>query len=64
MWGVDVDILELSESPCSGVDIFFTSMGLERQMVNELNLKLTLGLTERRLTEPSPDDESWGWVSS
>ena len=45
---VDVDILELSESPCSGVDIFCTSMGLGRQMAKELDLKLTLGLTERR----------------
>ena len=45
---VDVDIQELSESPCSGVDIFCTSMGLGLQMVKELDLKLTMGLTERR----------------
>ena len=45
---VDVDILELSESSCSDVDIFCTSMGLGRQMVKELDLKLTLGLTERQ----------------
>ena len=45
---VDVDILELSESSCSAVDIFFSSMELERQMVKKLDLKLTLGLTERR----------------
>ena len=43
-----MDILEPSESPCSGVDIFCTSMGLGRQLVKELDLKmkLTLGLTE------------------
>ena len=41
---VDVDILEFSESPCSGVDIFCTGMGLGRQMVKELDLRLTLGL--------------------
>ena len=45
---VDVDILELSESPCSGVDIFCTSMGLGRRIVKELDLKLTLGMAERR----------------
>ena len=32
---VDVDILELPESPCSGVCICCTSMGLGRQMVKE-----------------------------
>ena len=45
---VDGDILELSESSCSGVGICCTSMGLGQQMVKELDLKLTLGLTERR----------------
>ena len=45
---VNVDILELTESPCSGVDIFCISMGLGRQMVKDLDLKLTLGLTESR----------------
>ena len=44
---VDGDNLELSESPCSGVDICCTSMGLGRQMVKRLDLKPTLGLTER-----------------
>ena len=42
-----MDILELSEFPCSDVDIFCASMGLGQQMVKELDLKLTLGLTER-----------------
>ena len=46
---VDVDILELSESPCSGVDIFYTNMGLGRRMVKELDLKLTLGMAERAI---------------
>ena len=45
---VDVDILELSESPCSSVGICSTRMGLGRRMAKELDLKLTLGLTERR----------------
>ena len=36
-----VDILELSESPCPGVGIFHTSMGLGWRMVKELDLKLT-----------------------
>ena len=34
-----MDILELSESPCSGVGICCTSTGLGRQMVKELDLK-------------------------
>ena len=50
---VDVDVLELSESLCSGIGIFCTSRGLERQMVKELDLILTLGLTEH-----PPDKES------
>ena len=46
---VDVDIPELSESPLTGIDIFCTSsMGLGRRMVKELDLKLTLGMAERR----------------
>ena len=45
---VDVDIPELSESPWPGIDIFCTSMGLGRQIVKELDLKLTLGMAERR----------------
>ena len=45
---VDVDILELSESPCSGVDIFCTTMGLgDRYVVKELDLKLTLEMAEK-----------------
>ena len=45
---VDVNIQELSESPCSGVGICCISMGLGQQIVKELDLKLMLGLTERR----------------
>ena len=45
---VDVDIPELSESPRPGFDIFCTSMGLERQMVNGIRPETDLGLTERR----------------
>ena len=45
---VDVDILELSESPWPGIGIFCTSMGLGRHMVKELDLKQTLGMAERR----------------
>ena len=28
--------------------------------MKELDLKLTLGMAERRLTESPPDEESWG----
>ena len=35
-------------------------MGLGWQIVKELDLKLTLGMAERRLTESPPDEESWG----
>ena len=45
---VDVDIPELSESPWPGSGIFWTSMGLGRQIVKELDLKLTLGMAERQ----------------
>ena len=45
---VDVDILELSESPGYGIDIFCTSMGLGWQIVKELDLKLTPGMAETR----------------
>ena len=45
---VDVDILELSESPCFGVGICCTRMGLGWQVVKELELKLTLGMAGRR----------------
>ena len=55
---VDVDILELSECPWPGDDIFCTSMGLGRQMAKELGLKLTLGLTESQQTESPPGEES------
>ena len=57
---VDVDILELSESSCYGAGICCTSMGRGRQMVKELDLKLTLGMAGRRKTESPPDEESWG----
>ena len=45
---VDVDIPELSESPWPGIDILCSSMGLGRQIVKALDLKLTLGMAERR----------------
>ena len=45
---VDVDIPELSESPWPGIDSFCTSMGLGRKIVKELDLKLTLGMAERK----------------
>ena len=44
---VDVDIPELSKSPWPGIDILCTSMGLGR-IETELDLKLTLGMSERR----------------
>ena len=44
---VDVDIPELSESPWPGINIFYTSMGLGRGIVKELDLKRTLGMAER-----------------
>ena len=42
-------------------------MGLGRQIVKELDLKLTMEMAERRLTESLPDEESWGvgqWFKS
>ena len=51
---VDVDILKLPEFPCPGIAICHTSTGQGWQMVNELDLKQTLGMAER------PDEESWG----
>ena len=45
---VDVDIPELSESPWPGIDIFCTIMELGQQIGKELDLKLTLGMAERR----------------
>ena len=56
---VEVDILEFL---CPGVGICHTSIGLELRMVKELDLKLTLGMTERRTTESPPDEELWGAV--
>ena len=35
-------------------------MGLGRQIVKELDLKLTLGMAERQKTESPPDEELWG----
>ena len=32
--------------------------------MKELDLKLTLGMAERRLTESPPDEESWGGGSA
>ena len=49
------------------IDIFCTSMGLGRRIVKELDLKLTLGMAERRNTESPSDEESWGgcqWFKS
>ena len=45
---VDVDILELSESPWPANDIFCTCMGLGRWIVKELDLKLTLEMAEKQ----------------
>ena len=45
---VEVDIMELSESPWPCVGIFHTSMGLGRRMVKEFDLKLTPGMAERQ----------------
>ena len=45
---VDVDIPKLAESPWPGIDIFRTSMGLGRRIVEELDLKLSLGRAEGR----------------
>ena len=56
---VEVDLLQLSWFPCPGVDICYTSIGLGLMMVKELDLKLALGMAERRKTESPPDEESW-----
>ena len=53
-----MDILKLSDFPCPGVGIW-----QGRQMVKELELKLTLGMAERRKTESPHDEESLGGVS-
>ena len=45
---VEVDILKLPESPWPGSGIFHASMGLGWRMVKVLDLKMTLGMTERR----------------
>ena len=42
------------------VGICHNSMGLGRQMVEELDQKLTLGMAERQKTESPLDEESWG----
>ena len=41
---VEVDILELSTFPHRGVGICHISMGLVLMMVEEIDLKLTLGM--------------------
>ena len=46
---VEVDILELSKFPCRGVGICHTSIGLVLVM-KEIDLKLTMGMAERRKT--------------
>ena len=55
---VEADILELSRFPCHGVGICRTSIGLALMMTEEVDLKLTLGMVERRKTESPPDEES------
>ena len=56
---VEVDILELSRFPCHGVGIFHTSIRLVLMMVKEIvDLKLTLGMAERRKTDSPLDEES------
>ena len=55
---VEVDILDLSRFPCRGVGICHTSIGLVLIMAKEIDLKLTLGMAERRKTESLPDEES------
>ena len=39
---VEVDVMELLRIPCPGAGIYHASMELGRQMVKELDLKLTL----------------------
>ena len=51
-----MDILELSRFPCRGVSICHTSIELVLMMVKDIDLKLTLGMAERRKTESPPDD--------
>ena len=48
---VEVDILKLSRFPCLGVCICHTSIGLVLTMVEEIDLKLTRGMAERRKTD-------------
>ena len=55
---VEVVILEQSRFPCHGVGICHTSIGLMLMMLKEIDLKLTLGMAERRKTESPPDEES------
>ena len=61
---VDVGILELPVSSRSGVGISCTSMRLGRQMVKELDLKLTLGMTGRRKTEDGVSGSYLGLAQS
>ena len=58
---VEVDILQLSRFPCPCVDICDTIayIILGIRMANELDLKMTLGMAERRKTESPPDEDSW-----
>ena len=66
--GRPIDILELSEAPCSGLGICCTSMGLGQQMVKESDLKnLCREWLGEKITESPPDEESWGrgqWFKS
>ena len=55
---VEVDILELSRFPCRGVGICQISIERVLMMAKEINLKLTLGMVERRKTESPPDELS------
>ena len=57
---VELNILELSRFPCFSFGIFQTGIGLGMMTVTEFDLKLTLGMAERRNTESLPDEESWG----
>ena len=55
---VDVDIPALSRFPGPGVGICHNIIELGLMMVKELDIKLTLGMAERRKTESPPDQES------
>ena len=47
------------EFPCPGIGICYSSVGLGRMIVKELDLKLALGKADRRKTESPHDEESW-----